>query len=321
MSSEPVSMYDVGGTWLRYRGPGGEYQVPSPSRLRLPNASNDQLIHMLLEQLVEDPPPNATVLVSLGAAMDEMSGEVYGSAPLWGGRLTPSKNFKQLLQERRPDCDWRIYNDVTAGLASAIRNHAHDDDEGLAYLTISSGIALRTAHLPSKTIRVANSGLQGEVGHLMACSSAPSSVRNLKCDCGARGHIASISAGPAIPRVASALRKSTSSRGNSRHEYSHDEVPEDAVLQTIVEPIAELIRTISTLSPHVTHIVLGGGVVTGIGKPYVRELHRQISQTRSYVDFPQDLPQISVVDSKESDTINGLQDMADLKLHVRKVAA
>jgi glucokinase len=97
------------------------------------------------------------------------------------------------------------------------------------------------------------------------------------------GHIASISAGPAIPYVAERLGITR----NSQEIYLDDGSPSrtcESLLRVIIEPIANLIRTVRVLQPHVDLIGIGGGVPSGIGTPYKRELNRQLSAVQSYSD-------------------------------------
>lgn len=178
---------------------------------------------------------------------------------------------------------WSVSNDITAGLAHFAKQYARSEDRYVMYITISSGIALRTAHLPTGQIDVNSEGLQGEVGHLPATSSAADAVRGLACECGGVGHIASISAGPAIPYVAERLGITR----NSQEIYLDDGPSSrtcESLLRVIIEPIANLIRTVRVLQPHVDLIGIGGGVPSGIGTPYKRELNRQLSAVQSYSD-------------------------------------
>lgn len=274
---------DIGGTWTRIRTPNGVEKVPSPSALHRQNASHDQLVRELIHLLANHAPRNSIAYVSLGAAYDQETDIAYGSAPLWG----PARwdvPMRRLLEAVRPDVYWSIVNDVSAGLAHFIDKYARPADRYVTYLTISSGIALRTAHVPTRCIAVNAEGLQGEVGHLPAASSAPEAVRSLKCDCGRRGHIAAISSGPAIPRVASALGLIKDIQQSAEFCYLRGHDKERMLLRTIVEPVAQIVRFVCTLQPHTDLIGIGGGVPTGIGKIYKEELIRQLSVEDSYVD-------------------------------------
>ncbi len=276
---------DIGGTWIRIRTESSLDRIPTPSRLRNPQLHPEDLLQRLIESISQQVPLGGCAHISMGAAYDEETDVAYGSAPLWGpGR----HNFRlvEILRNERPDVSWHIVNDVTAGLAHFVSLHAKPSDRYVTYLTISSGIALRTAYLPSRQIAVNGEGLQGEVGHLRASSSAALDIRSLVCDCGSSGHIAALSSGPGIPRVAEILRPNdsplsledvkricTSDRGNTKN-----------LLAIIVEPIANLLKTLITLQPHIDLIGIGGGVPEGLGEPYAAELNAQLCAAGSYAD-------------------------------------
>ena len=277
-----VFLVDIGGTWTRFRYGGQVERISTPSRLHHPLKSSDALIQELVYLVAERAPACVDAYVSLGAAYDPEVDIAYGSGPLWGaGRYEVP--FRRLLEKRRPDVRWSVSNDITAGLAHFAKQYARSEDRYVMYITISSGIALRTAHLPTGQIDVNSEGLQGEVGHLPATSSAADAVRGLACECGGVGHIASISAGPAIPYVAERLGITR----NSQEIYLDDGPSSrtcESLLRVIIEPIANLIRTVRVLQPHVDLIGIGGGVPSGIGTPYKRELNRQLSAVQSYSD-------------------------------------
>lgn len=275
-------LVDIGGTWTRFRYGGQVERISTPSRLHHPLKSSDALIQELVYLVAERAPACVDAYISLGAAYDPEVDIAYGSGPLWGaGRYEVP--FRRLLEKRRPDVHWSVSNDITAGLAHFAKQYARSEDRYVMYITISSGIALRTAHLPTGQIDVDSEGLQGEVGHLPATSSAADAVRGLACECGGVGHIASISVGPAIPYVAERLGITR----NSQEIYLDDGSPSrtcESLLRVIIEPIANLIRTVRVLQPHVDLIGIGGGVPSGIGTPYKRELNRQLSAVQSYSD-------------------------------------
>lgn len=275
-------LVDIGGTWTRFRYGGQVERISTPSRLHHPLKSSDALIQELVYLVAERAPACVDAYISLGAAYDPEVDIAYGSGPLWGaGRYEVP--FRRLLEKRRPDVHWSVSNDITAGLAHFAKQYARSEDRYVMYITISSGIALRTAHLPTGQIDVDSEGLQGEVGHLPATSSAADAVRGLACECGGVGHIASISAGPAIPYVVERLGITR----NSQEIYLDDGSPSrtcESLLRVIIEPIANLIRTVRVLQPHVDLIGIGGGVPSGIGTPYKRELNRQLSAVQSYSD-------------------------------------
>ncbi|MEV5343805.1 ROK family protein [Streptomyces sp. NPDC052676] len=278
---------DLGGTWLRIRtGSGETMRLPSPSILNRPGEDPAALLEQLIETLADLVPANARVAMSCGAAMDEDQGVLYGSGPLWGSGPDRPVPLRALLTARRPDVAWHLFNDVTAGLASFVERFARPHHRRVVYLTVSSGIALRTADLTERSVPVDTHGMQGEVGHLPAVSTAPPAVRALSCPCGGTGHVAALAAGPALPHVAAAL-------GLERPEDIRDDLPARLrsgdpaarrLLTTVVEPVAEIVRTLRCLDPRIDLIGIGGGYAEGLGDTYRAELIRQVSEIRSYAD-------------------------------------
>ncbi|OZC79084.1 hypothetical protein CH274_16745 [Rhodococcus sp. 06-418-5] len=274
---------DLGGTWLRIRHGGATERLPSPSSIRQPGTPSDELLEQLVDTLDLHVPQGAAANISCGAALDEQNGVALGSGPLWGGAPTGEIPLLDVLTSRRPDVRWRLVNDVTAGLASFALGFARPTDRHIAYLTISSGIAARTAVLTDRTIPVDHRGLQGEIGHLRATSSAPEAVRTLPCACGGIGHVSSISSGPGVEAVAEVLGIGYDV-DTFAASLTAGHVDAVRLLRIVVEPIAELIRTMITLDPRLDRIGIGGGVAEGLCEFYGRELEEQLAETRSYAD-------------------------------------
>ncbi|MCZ4521015.1 ROK family protein [Rhodococcus ruber] len=312
---------DLGGTWLRIRHGHTTARLPSPSALRQPDTSPDDLLQQLVDTLDRHVPQGAAANISCGAALDEQNGIALGSGPLWGGAPTGEIPLLHVLSSRRPDVRWRLVNDVTAGLASFALRFARPTDRHIAYLTISSGIAARTALLTERTIPVDHRGLQGEVGHLRASSSAPEAVRTLRCACGGIGHVSSISSGPAVQAVAHALdiRYDVDTFAAS---LATDDADATRLLRTVVEPIAELIRTMLALDPRLDRIGIGGGVAEGLCEFYRRELEGQLVETRSYADSLTSERVAEIIylcKPGDIDTLAGADAIADGYLRVTKI--
>ncbi|APA99972.1 ROK family protein [Nocardia seriolae] len=283
--TRPQVAIDLGGTWLRLRIDGELVRMAAPSVLNRPGADPADLIVDLVETLCAAIPADAMVAMSCGAAMDEERGLVHGSGPLWGGALPEPVLLADLLRDRRPDVGWRVINDVTAGLASFTARFAEPGDRRIAYLTISSGIAMRVADLGERSVPVDAHGLQGEIGHLRAVTSMPEALRELRCDCDASGHISAISAGPALAPVIAALGITDESLPDRLAERVRAGDPTARlVLRAVVEPIAEVIRVVRCVDPRIDRFGLGGGYVEGLGAVYREELGRQLRAARSYAD-------------------------------------
>ncbi|MEW2620829.1 ROK family protein [Streptomyces sp. NPDC048106] len=280
---------DVGGTWVRLRAGGAGAPVErlrSPSRLNHPGRPVARLRDDMVELLCRSAPPGAHAAISFGAAIDHLTGTVLGSAPLWGAEAEPY-DLAAVLRGRRPDVSWHLVNDVTAALVDFAATHARPGVRRVGYLTVSSGIAMRVADLERGRIPVDGRGLQGEIGHLPAMSTGPEIQRApLPCECGATNHLASIASGPGIARVAGLLGIETGPTFPDRiaEALAADDPRARRLLELCVEPVANMLRTLWCLDPHLDLLGLGGGVVEGLGAHYQGELHRQLGRATSYAD-------------------------------------
>ncbi|MEY9947530.1 ROK family protein [Kitasatospora sp. GAS1066B] len=280
---------DIGGTWVRLRVGGAQAPVEklrSPSRLNHPDRSVEALREEMVELLCRAAPPGARTAISFGAAIDHLTGTVYGSAPLWGSEAAPY-DLAAALRRRRPDVSWLLVNDVTAALVDFAATHARPGVRRIGYLTISSGIAMRVADLDRNLIPVDGWGLQGEIGHLPAMTSGSEPrIAGLPCACGARDHLASIASGPGIASVAERLGIAEAPAVvrwlpgalDAHHPAAR------RLLELCVEPVANMLRTLWCLDPHLDLLGLGGGVVEGLGSHYAEELRRQLGAATSYAD-------------------------------------
>lgn len=289
---------DVGGTWVRLRtseDTGPVVRLPSPSLLNLPGRSVDELRRDMVELLCRAAPPAASAAISFGAAIDHLTGTVYGSAPLWGASAEPY-DLAAELRRRRPDVTWILVNDVTAALVDFVSAYARVGVRRVGYLTVSSGIAMRTADLTRMQIPVDEWGLQGEVGHLPLMTRTAELV-GLTCECGERDHLASVASGPGIVRAAERLGITAAITGEGEDTEGtaallrwlpgalDDRDPQaQRLLRCCVQPIAHLIRALWCVDPHLDLLGLGGGVVTGLGDHYTSELRRQLAAATSYAD-------------------------------------
>lgn len=284
---------DIGGTWVRLRtgGVGAPVErLRSPSRLNHPDRPVARLREDMVELLCRAAPPGAHAAISFGAAIDHLTGTVYGSAPLWGAEATPY-DMGAALRGHRPDVTWQLVNDVTAALVDFAATHARPGVRRVGYLTVSSGIALRVADVERMRIPVDEQGLQGEIGHLPAMTTGPElQGAGLLCECGVPDHLASFSSGPGIARVAGQLGLDT---GDAVGDWLPRALAADAplarrLLELCVEPVAHMLRTLWCLDPHLDLLGLGGGVVEGLGAHYSDELRRQLGLATSYADRGRD---------------------------------
>lgn len=275
---------DLGGTWLRIRtGHGGTVdRRPAPSLLNFPGAPIAELRDRLVEALASAAPEGADAAISCGAALDHTTGVLYGSGPLWGATDEPF-DLAGALRHTRPDVTWSVVNDLTAGLADFVRRQAASGTRRAAYLTVSSGIALRTADLRDRTIPVDEQGLQGEVGHLPTTTPVDDGDP-LVCECGIAGHVAAYSSGPGIERLALRAGADPGVTGWLPAALTAGDPLAHRILRAAVAPIAHLLRTAWFLDPHLDLVGIGGGVATGLGAPYRSELRAQLGVATGYAD-------------------------------------
>ncbi|GAA4913952.1 ROK family protein [Streptomyces coeruleoprunus] len=291
-----VTVFDVGGTHLRravWSPRGGLADLvdePTPSHLLNPDAPVAELRDRLIDALCAAVPaaapggPPAVAGVSFGAALNQRSGIVYGSAPLFGDETT-ILDLPGLLYERRPDVDWHVVNDVTAALlhfASSPRCQGH---RKVLLMTISSGIACRTIDRRRDVIATDGAGLQGEVGHLPAAASLAGEPVVLRCDCGTDGHVAAYASGPGIRRMADVLRErdgagwDASPLGKAMEAGEPFEAAFGAaldagdqlageLLDAVTAPVADVLRTALSLDPEIDELALTGGAAVALGRHY-----------------------------------------------------
>ncbi|MBT3075486.1 MULTISPECIES: ROK family protein [Streptomyces] len=288
----PVTVLDVGGThvrsatWSPDDGLSTTTRQPSPSKLRHPDATVDELKERLVATICAAVPltPGAVAGVSFGAALDHRDGTVYGSAPLFGDETTPL-DLRGALSRRRPDVRWHIVNDVTAALLHLVTAPHRHHHRKVLLMTVSSGIACRVIDLRNGTIATDACGLQGEVGHLPASARLAGQPVELLCDCGRPGHVSSYASGPGLRRMADVLRAREPGRWDRSRlgkgmadglgfEQALAEALDEAddlageLLDAATEPVAGVLRTALCLDPELDELALSGGVATGLAEHY-----------------------------------------------------
>lgn len=313
--SRPTLAADIGGTWLRVRIGSGPVQcTPSPSILTAPDVPVPELRQCLVAALAEAAPAGALAAVSVGAAIDHLTGRVHGSAPLWGD-AADGFDLAGALRSARPDVDWVLVNDVTAGVVDLAHRYG-TGARRVGYLTVSSGIALRTADLRLDQVPVDEWGMQGEIGHLPLTGSVPAALRDLPCECGGRGHLASLSSGPGIARAARAWGRPwlASPPGRLAAALGAGHPDAHGLLDAVVAPVAEAIRTLWCLDPHVDLLGIGGGVVTGLAPFYGAALRRRLSTGSHYADRGYSTgwldARLRLCDADEVDPLRGAETVA-----------
>lgn len=273
---------DIGGTWIRVSGPKVTKKLRSPSKTNYPHDDPAALFQHLADFLCEAAPRNGRVCISIGAATDDTTEHILGSGPLWGD-WQPPISLTGLLRKNRPDVSWHMFNDVSCGLAHFLHRQVGSPRGYIAYLTISTGIAMKTANTELMNITVAENGLQGEVGHIQA--SLPRGLRDLLglvCDCGQTGHIAAVCSGAAIPRVAANLGICHYTDQWFKHGVASGDRQAKSLLEAVTYPIAQLLRLLFATQPSLSMVGIGGGVVESIGPPYREALLSHLEASRDY---------------------------------------
>ena len=290
--------FDIGGTWFRSgrvdidtMSASSMKQRPAISWSAHPELPPEDLERRLVDWLACEArrligEGGGRAAVSLGAAMNEQSGWVHGSGPLWGPRSKPFDLLAR-LQEAAPDLSWTVVNDLTAAILQASR-HVAPEDRKMMLVTVSSGVAARildrrSARLPAEEA----TGLQGEIGHLpVAPLRAFGHEITLDCACGGRSHLAAYCSGQGILKVLNRLSALDCAAFLDADALETDEdrlaafvtelaaLDADAIrlLDALVEPIAAILRTALVLDPEIDRIVLTGGVVEGLGQVYLERL-------------------------------------------------
>jgi predicted NBD/HSP70 family sugar kinase len=304
----PITVLDVGGTHVRHarwspeEGLGEVTDTPSPSRLRHPGIPLEELRGRLLAAICDAVPAGpapAVAAISFGAALDQRTGTVYGSAPLFGEETTPL-DLPAALGALRPDVEWHVLNDVTAALVHYASQPRHREHRKVLLMTVSSGIACRTIDLRTATVATDPCGLQGEVGHLPAHTELAGQEVELTCDCGRPGHVAAYSSGPGLRRMADVLRDRAPGRwqASSLGRAMADGTPFEEALATALDrsdplaaelldaataPVADVLRTALSLDPELDDLAVTGGVATGLGRHYKASLERHFANEGLYL--------------------------------------
>ncbi|WP_277961026.1 ROK family protein [Pseudomonas sp. RIT-To-2] len=307
----PAMVFDIGGTWFRsaHFSPGLPLaQVQHHPALSFHSdrqASAASLKEGLLAYLV------GTALaqgarrcgVSLGAAMDARSGQVYGSGPLWGSDCG-GLDLPGELARRTPGVRWHVANDVTCALLHYASQLAPQSPplRKVMLITVSTGIACRTLDLRTGEVPVDSFGLQGEIGHLPVAPAqwAPRRTLDLCCDCGGRNHLAAFSSGRGLRNLHRALRQhghplwAGSLLGRLRAAgVEHEAALADALdahdpyaltlLRLGTRAMADTLRCALALDPELDRIVLTGGVSTHLGQHYLDALATHFDEAGLYL--------------------------------------
>lgn len=154
-----------------------------------------------------------------------------------------------------------VENDVRAAALGLQRHPAHAGVDHLAYLSVGTGIAAGVI-LNGRLHRGAH-GMAGEIGHMIVDPAGP------RCECGSRGCLEALTAGPAIARMgAQAVAAGAATVLRAADPLTAEAVYRaagagDAVAQAITGQVGRrLAQALQQLimTYDVERVVLGGGV-------------------------------------------------------------
>lgn len=311
-----MSVFDLGGTWFRsaVMTTGGNFVAasrrPAIGIRFSPQESKEKLVerciaflheeHARLEQEVGRPITEASV--SLGAAMNGLTGEVLSSGPLWGGDVEPFV-MATILEQKRPGVRWGVFNDVSCSLYGYLTANRSAMSQRTLLVTVSSGVAARLYDPHTQSIPVdKRQGVQGEIGHLTVDARFADLPLNRQCDCGGDNHLNAFSSGRGIERtlhdlanghleacnvlgrnspfVSTLVSKRLTSPADRfellRFSVANGDCAAIAVLSSATRPLSGIISTILTHDPIIDGIVLVGGVIDALEGYYLDSLCEQV---------------------------------------------
>jgi glucokinase len=175
-----------------------------------------------------------------------------------------------------------LENDVTLAALGAQRYMGEPAARNLAYVSVGTGIAAGLI-LDGRIYR-GQHGLAGEIGHMIIIPDGP------RCQCGARGCLEAVAAGPAIARLGEKAAASSSDSALRRYRP----ITAEAVYQAAREGDAAAQAIIHKVSKHlalalqqlivaydVECIVLGGGVSRD-GDAFLQPVLQELARLREH---------------------------------------
>lgn len=299
---------DIGGTWVRsalYQGDGNLSCVEKTEACW----ANKKLIP---EDIITEIMNNITniyekynqfhliktISISLGACMNNMSGKLYFSAPIFGNQKIDF-DFKESIQKKIPNVDVFVINDVTALCYGYDALGYGKDIEQFSALTISSGIALRRYDaLRKKIFCDPVYGIQGEIGHLRVANPFFKWKNLPKCDCGGIAHFSAFSSGCGLENIFKCYAQEENKFSDTvlgciyqknglaisaiKSALSLDSQSAREMLNIIAYPIAQAIAMLYSFCPETGRLFISGGVVESLGSYLIDKIF-EFLPTVSYV--------------------------------------
>ncbi|NEB71858.1 ROK family protein [Streptomyces fulvissimus] len=336
---------DIGGTWFRSarRGPSGELTNLSRqyaiNYLNHPHLTPTRLRQRLVDYIIQqtrrlerpDSDGSPRVSISMGAAVNGHNGIILNAGPLWGPESEPF-DLRGALNRVRSDVEWSIVNDVTALAMHFACKPQYRGLKKISVLTLSTGIALRTIEVAELRVPIhPRRGIQGEIGHIAIDFSAGRTALELRCDCGGHSHLNAYCSGRGIPQVMASLAAALGEKEWRSPELLQDPSlwakslkqgladhtsSAELLLDSVVRPIAQSIVSLLSIDPEIGRIIVTGGVVRSLGRPYEIALLRNLDRLGLYMlseDDPDHLAgMIDFADSDDEAGLHGAAIAADL---------
>lgn len=313
MKDTNMAVFDIGGTWFRsgvYAKDSGLTHLSKAPAYNYKNTPYDKVVELqlklvdyLVEQVRSYQGENIDIQgasISMGAALNGHTGEVLNSGPLWGPECEPFDLLGQ-LQEKMPEIDWLVINDVSAALLRHVNDPEYENAKRVNLITVSSGIACRTYDQKGRYVPLNKDGIQGEIGHIPIHLSLFGEAITESCDCGGVNHLNAFVSGRGITKILHRLSTSeTSSIKDSRlvnqlsgleetdlnktffNMLNADDPEAVKVLDQVTFPIAEMIIYMLTIDAEIEKIIMTGGVVHAAEERYMKSLLANLEKIGLY---------------------------------------
>ena len=331
MSAEPVAVFDIGGTFVRSALLDANDRLvalqtyPTPSRYLLIDETIADLQDCLTKLLAREARRLSARFgmrlagVSLGAAIDHRTGLVVGSGPLWGAGTDLRFDIAAALTEAAPELRWLVVNDLTANSVALAALPENRHLRRLVAVVVGTGVGLRTIEVRTGRVATsADSGLQGEIGHLPAAFSWDGREVVLPCDCGAPGHLSAYASGRGLNRLLRLLADQDelwlSGEGSLIGQFGRalvaGEPRAQQLLDAITRPLALTLLSVLTIDADVERIVLSGGVPFALGDRYLDSLVRQMESVGLYGRSDPLADRVSIADPRGEIGLRGAGQLA-----------
>jgi glucokinase len=245
-------------------------------------------------------------------------GIVNQACTVWGDR---GKNFpllKKLMKACR-EVKWTIANDISAAAERYAAMDKYKNIDYFAVITVSSGIGSKIYDVKNRKVLLDRRSIGGEIGHVKVDFSSDAAV----CDCGGKGHLAAISSGRAVERIAisEAKRNSTNFKKsllfklvqdaeliNNLHLVNALKINDSFTIRILDKATFPLACSIAQISGGIgaDKFIFIGGFALSCGDKYLDSLKRNLQKIDFYSREKKDI--LNLVDlgiNDDSDSLIG----------------